>query len=135
MEGINNSFSSSSFRPGTCESTRRCLHQWSSPAQSHSPEDRRNGCSRSATLCHLQAVASLARMRLEDLESVPGDRLNPSRSYWRIKAEGGDARHRGTHRIDEAAKPKNIQLGDPREISQGKRCNNIICNLRLWTRS
>ncbi|CAB3234024.1 unnamed protein product [Arctia plantaginis] len=44
------------------------IHQWSSPAKPYQTEDRRDGRSWSAALRHLETVARLARLRLQDTQ-------------------------------------------------------------------
>lgn len=59
-------------RPGSYEPTGRGVHQRAAPAEPHKTEDRGDGGCGRAALRHLEATASIARLRLQDPQSVPG---------------------------------------------------------------
>lgn len=58
------------FRPRSRQSTRRRLHQWPTVAESHSPQNCRNGGNGHSPLRHLSSAESLARLCLQDFVSV-----------------------------------------------------------------
>jgi len=60
-------------RPGPGEPVRRRVYQRPAVTQPHTAEDRRDGRGRRTTVRHIQAVARVARVRVENTEPVPRD--------------------------------------------------------------
>lgn len=64
------------------------LHQRATPPQPHPPQDRGNGAPRDPALRHIQAVARLPRLCLEDPVPVPRDGLDPPRRHRGEQTQG-----------------------------------------------
>jgi len=65
-------------RSGAGEPARRGVHQRAPAAQPHPAEDRGAGGGRRAAVRHLAPAARFARLRLQNLEPLPGDGLDPT---------------------------------------------------------
>lgn len=63
------------FRSRKGQSIGRRVHQWTSSAQPHPPQDRGDGSRWRPSLCHQPAVARVTRMCLQDPQSLSGIRL------------------------------------------------------------
>ncbi len=73
---------------------RRRVHQRPTPPKPHSTKDRRDGLSGRATVRHLTSATGVARVRVQDPQPVPGDRVHPPRRHRRLQAQVSFARHR-----------------------------------------
>lgn len=103
-------------RPGPGQPVRRRVHQRPAVAQPHTAEDRRNGRGRGPAVRHIQTVARVARLRVENPEPVPGDGQHQARRDRRQQAEGGHAGRGAPDRGVQDGKPRDIQLGNTRQV-------------------
>jgi len=110
-------------RPGPGEPVRRRVHQRPAVAQPHTAEDRRDGRGRRAAVRHIQTVARVARMRVENTEPLPGDGQHQARRDRRQQAEGGHAGRGAPHRGVQDGEPRHFQLGDSRQVIRRPRPN------------
>lgn len=74
--------------PGPGQPAGRSLHQRPPAAQSRAAQDRGDGASRCAALCHFPPAKGLARLRLQDPLPLPGDRIHPAGSHRGQQAQG-----------------------------------------------
>lgn len=110
-------------RPGPGEPVRRRVHQRPAIAQPHTAEDRRDGRGRRAAVRHIQTVARVARMRVENTEPLPRDGQHQARRDRRQQAQGGHAGRGAPHRGVQDGKPRHFQLGNTRQV-YNKTTNN-----------
>lgn len=75
-------------RSGPREPARWSLHKRTPSAQSHPPQDSRDGPSRDTTVRHLPTAARVARMRVQNFMQVPGDRIHSARRYRWQQTQG-----------------------------------------------
>ncbi len=75
-------------RTGPREPARWSLHKRTPSAQSHPPQDSRDGPSRDTTVRHLPTAARVARMRVQNIMQVPGDRFHSARRHRWQQTQG-----------------------------------------------
>ena len=61
------------------EPVGRRVHQRSAAAQPHPPQDHRDGGGRRAALRHLAPAARQPRVRLQDTQQIPRNRIDTAR--------------------------------------------------------
>lgn len=66
-------------RTGSREPTGRCVHQRPSITEPYPFEDRRDGSGRRQAVRHIETAQGLTRLRLEDPESISGNRIDQTR--------------------------------------------------------
>lgn len=106
-------------RPRTREPARRRVHQRAAASESHPAENCWTRGGGRSTLRNLPSAACLARMCVENPQSLPGDRLDSAGRDWRQQAESRHARNWESHRGHEERKSGNFLVGNPRTVDQG----------------
>lgn len=106
-------------RPRTREPARRRVHQRAAASEPHPAENRWTRGGGRSTLRNLPTAASLARMCVENPQSLPGDRLDSAGRDWRQQAESRHARNWESHRGHEERKSGHFLVGNPRTVDQG----------------
>ena len=103
------------------ESIGRRLHQRPASPKSHSLENRRNGSGWGASLRDIAAAPRFSRLRIENIEPLPGNWFHQAgRDRWQ-QAEGSHPWDRGEDRRNEEGQSWDLLVGDQGEIGEGKR--------------